>query len=910
MPVGASAVRGLLLSNAGQRPLALVRLTSTSSVFLVESGPTSIDPGGQLTVNVRFLPTRLGPAVGELSIESDAEDHPGVEIALLGTGGASSPCDDGNSCTDDTEDPGTGQCAHAPRSGRCHDGSVCTQNDRCQAETCVGEAVVCDDGIPCTQDVCDPASGCGAVPDHLRCDDQDPCTFDRCEAGGCQNPTAPDGQACGEVLSCVHQDRCEAGRCVRQAIVEGSPCSDEDRCTLDDRCSQGACVGTATRTPSTVLGTTWSIGDVAAASFAEGHLYVTPDEVTSFPRLQILAESAGTWAPIAAGARYLFGDAHFYSLGGQRYGRVVNTTTSRDRVEVLDLSAPLRPRLIAARTLATRNEVAVGLAEDQLYFCGPGGLGSVDLSDPNQPGVAVQWPSAVCQGAKSSGGGFLAAWSQAEQPGAEGGVDTIGTLRIERLGRNGPVEVLNHTFTVAQTMPVLGVDSLGPILRVSLNERRLVAELANFNRFLVVDLEAATPSAVLVDLSALGRSDLAGVAEAVAYLNVDHTLRAVDLTDPLQPLVLGYTLPLSAAMVPVTVLDRAGERLALRANNGRLLVVPRVGTGVVAPETVRGQGVFEHLYASSAGLIAVSISGAQLVSLPDLAAPTIQNAPLLQSPWFEGAGFTEATLIDGPDGPLGVYTPRNNRDPDHLTLPSVQLSSDGATTLGPVYRLEGRPLGEALSGIAFDGCWGLALGSAPAELLLLDRCVSANPDTITSQPFFDAVGRVPCSQRPVERHGGGYFSVAFQDAVVWVDLAVPSLPRAIEVPWSPSASTCITSTGLAVDGERLATLDDFNNQSRLRVFDLSGATPTLLRSTAGPLGWSGVWLHADRAYLGQRSLRGGAVEVLDLRPDPPLVVESWNLPGSGVLDLLPHGGLLYSASPWALNVIEPGCEGP
>jgi subtilisin family serine protease len=44
-------------------------------------------------------------------------------------------CDDGNPCTDDVCDPGTG-CQHAPNSGPCSDGTECTVADQCSGGRC------------------------------------------------------------------------------------------------------------------------------------------------------------------------------------------------------------------------------------------------------------------------------------------------------------------------------------------------------------------------------------------------------------------------------------------------------------------------------------------------------------------------------------------------------------------------------------------------------------------------------------------------------------------------------------------------------------------------------------------------------------------------------------------------------
>jgi hypothetical protein len=42
----------------------------------------------------------------------------------------------------------------------CDDGSVCTANDSCYQRTCGGVVIDCNDGNACTRDGCDAGSGC------------------------------------------------------------------------------------------------------------------------------------------------------------------------------------------------------------------------------------------------------------------------------------------------------------------------------------------------------------------------------------------------------------------------------------------------------------------------------------------------------------------------------------------------------------------------------------------------------------------------------------------------------------------------------------------------------------------------------------------------------------------------------
>jgi hypothetical protein len=86
-------------------------------------------------------------------------------------------------------------------------------------------ASVCNDGNPCTQDLCGDARSCEhpAIPGCLPCtiaadcDDGNPCTEESCGGGGtCTTVTLPDGAPCDDELSCT-EDACLGGTCVGTA---------------------------------------------------------------------------------------------------------------------------------------------------------------------------------------------------------------------------------------------------------------------------------------------------------------------------------------------------------------------------------------------------------------------------------------------------------------------------------------------------------------------------------------------------------------------------------------------------------------------------------------------------------------------------------------------------------------------
>ena len=154
-------------------------------------------------------------------------------------------CDDSNSCTKDACNPADGKCTHtADANGAvCDDGDPCSSGDKCAAGACVGQKI-CDDNNPCTIDGCDAKTGaCShkAAPDGGACDDGDKCsTADACKAGKCAGlvNTCNDGEPCTK-------DLCNAstGACSHTNLANNAACDDGNACTGGEKCTAGKCGG-------------------------------------------------------------------------------------------------------------------------------------------------------------------------------------------------------------------------------------------------------------------------------------------------------------------------------------------------------------------------------------------------------------------------------------------------------------------------------------------------------------------------------------------------------------------------------------------------------------------------------------------------------------------------------------------
>ncbi|MCO4760837.1 MAG: hypothetical protein KC502_04995 [Myxococcales bacterium] len=161
-------------------------------------------------------------------------------------GGKTISCEDGNTCTDDPCDPKTGCAAKKMTTKSCDDGSKCTTSDMCDGKgKCVGAALKCDDNKPCTTDSCDPEKGCVHANNTLPCNDGDSCTGgpggfgDICESGVCKPGksvcSCKSDADCAKQSSnlCLGKQTCNKGKC---ELVSGSgvTCKDDgDSCSLE-----------------------------------------------------------------------------------------------------------------------------------------------------------------------------------------------------------------------------------------------------------------------------------------------------------------------------------------------------------------------------------------------------------------------------------------------------------------------------------------------------------------------------------------------------------------------------------------------------------------------------------------------------------------------------------------------------
>ena len=187
---------------------------------------------------------------------SDIADKHGCRPAI-----PSWVCDPIDACDEDAD-----RCVECTKDAHCNDDKDCTI-DKCVNQHCKHEAQdsICDDGQFCNgkekcvptnpssgssgcipgKPPCPPATTCNETLDDCRCtsdaecDDGHPCTEDLCTAGACQHITnddicPDDGDVCNGPERCDEYEGCVSGPALE--------CDDGNACTVDSCDSGGGCV--------------------------------------------------------------------------------------------------------------------------------------------------------------------------------------------------------------------------------------------------------------------------------------------------------------------------------------------------------------------------------------------------------------------------------------------------------------------------------------------------------------------------------------------------------------------------------------------------------------------------------------------------------------------------------------------
>jgi hypothetical protein len=193
---------------------------------------------GQGTVSILYTAGEAGDVTLDVTVaEASGCEQACDTVVPIVACGVDVECDDGNPCTTDICTNGACQYAVLPDGTPCPDGDTCNGDEFCESGVCMpGDGESCDDGVDCTDDVCDPELGCVYIPDDTRCDDGAFCNGqETCDAvNGCQLGVNPCDQP--ELPVCDEVD----DRCVE--CLDDTDCDDGSFCTGAEICLDNACV--------------------------------------------------------------------------------------------------------------------------------------------------------------------------------------------------------------------------------------------------------------------------------------------------------------------------------------------------------------------------------------------------------------------------------------------------------------------------------------------------------------------------------------------------------------------------------------------------------------------------------------------------------------------------------------------
>lgn len=965
--VGASRERSTEIFSAGTAPVLVhsLRLEGDDAFTIVQGGPATLEPGEGLQLALALAPESEGPAQATLIVVNDSQNAPSITIELVGQGLAPLDCDDGNSCTDDRFDADGGRCVHSEGAGACDDGSACTENDRCLQGTCVGEPVFCDDDVPCTRDLCDALRGCAFVPDDAACADDDPCSLDLCGVTGCENPPAPDGFPCGALEACVSVEVCIAQRCTALAVPEGTECDDRDVCTAGDRCEEGSCVGTPSEQPPMLVNETVLMdpagltSQVRSATLLDDVLY-----------MESVSQSGGAAALVA----FRIGDAHVEpfavlpELGRLRLlppapavdlhvGTVAGDGDWDADIVLVDTSDSARPAVVDTIPSApSRFRGAVGASAGRVWWCEypssggfPGELFSSDVLAGPRLGPAVRRDGDVCgTGADSvvaDGGRWLS-------------VPASGPAALYTISADGAVR--------AGSIDLASADGQLERRAVVMDGERVIVPWGPANRNVDASLQLVDTTDPSDPLAAeltppFSQWLFLALVERIAYLATTEGLRAYDVTDVHAPVLLPWSADVAydpAINDRPVLLTADAARLVVLSSQGlsvRLAVLPAAAASPQASREVRGLGYLERLEVGASGVYGLSERSAVRFD----PAALLGQQPVAAPPWLSFAAHAP-TLVDGPDGPMGMLVP-SLRDtvgpcsdfapylcdtvlPIHTNgaggeLHAVDIQEDGTfawrTSLSIAWPHEET---QRLIALSVERCVGAAFVDAPEpRVVIVDRC-SANAAGVG----LTVLGEVPLPDVDQDLTAGlsmrGFIHdedfATFTDGVqAWlVDLRSPLSPiLAAQVSLEGAGRLVGTSAG--VEGGlwvlALSTADVGDNESfrapQVRIYDVTQQEPTLLSQWnltaepltlthpffgSGPILRRVLGVHWPRLYLsdheGGDRYAGHRLLIYDLATSPPALEREIAL-ASEPVDLVVADDTVFVARGDGISVITPPC---
>jgi hypothetical protein len=189
------------------------------------------DTGSQLTDTNAHAADEISP-VPDVFLDV-SEDHNPLEVLdLTGDNTNTDVCQPECAGRECGPDGCGGECGTCEPPDQCHLEPVC-QDGQCLE----GTKLSCDDGNPCTHDLCAKGTGCFYVGKNTLCDDGDACTVgDKCKDGVCvpgegEMCCASDTD-CDQVADCNGTQTCQDGMCQLAAGSQMECFDDPNDCVI------------------------------------------------------------------------------------------------------------------------------------------------------------------------------------------------------------------------------------------------------------------------------------------------------------------------------------------------------------------------------------------------------------------------------------------------------------------------------------------------------------------------------------------------------------------------------------------------------------------------------------------------------------------------------------------------------
>jgi len=604
---------------------------------------------------------------------------------------------------------------------------------------------------------------------------------------------------------------------------------------------------------SFTIGVQGNNGDTITIKAKDSHLYPLETQPVTVGTL-----TAGTPTPTQINRTDWTSDAQFtphtLAIEGNLLAvaaRIDGSTSTSDKVVILDLTDPLRPAL--KRVISTGSRVLGITISKGWLFVANNRFSTFDLNDPN---------STQNFGADQNGSDYSIALSGGYAFTGEQGFNDDGRINVydvsnpaapRFLSQQTPTGVSSNAFNA---LFAYGTDYLVGINGWGGNARDVV----------VIDRRNVNAMTKVGELQISGFDPFRGkIVGSKLYLVADTfaEMVVVDLSNPAAPVVAGrITLPASGApgldivADDVFIANKTAGVTATTADPAHLTVTGAIPTGGSAWDVVVQNGT--AYIANETGLSVVSINAAPVIRTDRISLAldaTNTNVVVTGASRAVTGGSPTVTIVDtatnasvatlpvNADGSFTATLPANPGDP--ITLTATNFKSNGPVSLGLV------PFGGAqttlpISTSITDSVWrarivrsegnNLVVASFPADgngqsdkLVLYDI---SNPAAPVYKRTISTTGRV-LNVKLVNGwayvSGNGFGTVNLNDPVSTFHAA---------------ADQNGNEYGLAVaGGYAFAGEVDFNNDGRLNVYDVSNpAAPRFIYQTGSLTGVGNSYL--------------------------------------------------------------------